>query len=182
MTTEQSTEFVIGAARSGKSRYAAAQAAHLDDVTVIATALAGDDEMAERIARHRAARPVDWQTVEEPHDLVGALRRQAAPERFVIVDCLTMWLANLHGSGPDTATVSAELVRALPGLPGRILLVSNEIGAGLVQTDAASRRFVDDLGRLNQSVAAACERVTLMTAGIPLMLKDASTGERGSTS
>jgi adenosylcobinamide kinase/adenosylcobinamide-phosphate guanylyltransferase len=170
------SEFLVGAARSGKSRHASTLAAESGDrVIVLATAVAGDAEIRARIARHRADRPTEWTTVEEPYDLAAAIRRHAADGTVVIVDCLTMWLANLHyGTERPLNRESAldELVTVLDGLPGRVVVISNEIGAGVVPADPPSRAFVDDLGRLNQRVAEVCDRVTLLAVGLPLVLKD----------
>jgi adenosylcobinamide kinase/adenosylcobinamide-phosphate guanylyltransferase len=170
------SEFLVGAARSGKSRHASELAAETGDrVIVVATAIAGDAETRARIARHRVDRPTEWTTVEEPYDLANAVRRHAADGTVVIVDCLTMWLANLHyGVDPPTDREREldDLVAVLDGPPGRVVVISNEIGAGVVPADPESRAFVDDLGRLNQRVAAACDRVTLLAVGLPLVLKD----------
>lgn len=163
---------VLGGARSGKSRFALTQAAAgARPVVFIATATAGDAEMAERIGRHRQERPDHWQTVEEPFALADALVHAAAPDRCVVVDCLTLWLANLLD---DEARLDAErgaLLAQLPALPGDILLVSNEVGLGLVPATPLGRRFRDEQGRLNQALAALCERVTFVAAGLPLVLK-----------
>ena len=163
-------ELVIGGARSGKSGYAERQALAAGlPVIYLATAQALDAEMAERIAHHRARRPAGWRSVEEPVALADALAREAASDACVLVDCLTLWLTNVLLAGRD-----AEIDRflaALPALPGRILLVSNEVGWGIVPENALARRFRDEQGRLNQRVAAACDRVTLVAAGLPLSLK-----------
>ncbi|GEE02539.1 adenosylcobinamide kinase/adenosylcobinamide phosphate guanyltransferase [Gordonia spumicola] len=170
------SHFILGAARSGKSRHAAELAAASGaDVVVIATAVAGDDETAARIARHRADRPAHWTTVDEPYSVAAAVAAHAADGTTVIVDCLTMWLANLHyGAGRPEQPHSAidELIAVLDGVAGRVLVISNEIGAGVVPADPASRAFVDDLGRLNQRVAGVCDKVTVVAAGLPLVLKD----------
>lgn len=163
-------ELILGGARSGKSAYAQRRA--LDSglpVTVIATATAGDDEMAARIARHRVSRPADWRVVEAPRRLAAALRAQAAPGRCLVVDCLTLWLTNVI-EGEYEAERQA-LLDALPALPGEILFVANEIGLGIVPLGEQTRRFRDEAGWLNQALAAACERVTLVAAGLPLALK-----------
>ncbi|MDO9601841.1 MAG: bifunctional adenosylcobinamide kinase/adenosylcobinamide-phosphate guanylyltransferase [Rhodocyclaceae bacterium] len=167
-------ELIIGGARSGKSSYAERQA--LDAcagadmrVTYIATGEARDDEMAQRIARHRTRRPAGWHTVEEPLALAGALRRRAASDVCLLVDCLTLWLTNvLLGEREEEID---KLLAALPNLPGRILLVSNEVGWGIVPENALARRFRDEQGRLNQRVAELADRVTLVAAGLPLPLK-----------
>jgi adenosylcobinamide kinase/adenosylcobinamide-phosphate guanylyltransferase len=171
---------VLGGARSGKSAWAAALAQGHGDVVLIATALALDAEMAARIARHRAERPAHWRTVEAPRALGAAIAAQAAPGRFVIVDCLTLWLTNLlapmagEPAGAleaDWAAERAALLAALARAPGEIALVGNEIGYGVMPVDALSRRFIDAAGRLHQDVARVCERVVWMVAGCPLVAK-----------
>lgn len=163
-------ELVLGGARSGKSAYAQRRAAESGlPVTVIVTASAGDEEMAERIAHHRAARPAGWRVVEAPRSLAAALHAQAAAGRCVIVDCLTLWLMNVIEA--DFAAEREALLDALPGLPGEVIFVANEIGLGIVPLGAETRRFRDEAGRLNQDLAAACGRVTFVAAGLPLMLK-----------
>lgn len=179
-------ELVIGGARSGKSAFAEKQA--LDSglrVSYIATAQAQDEEMARRVAHHRARRPAAWASVEEPIKLAAALRAHAAPNACVIVDCLTLWLSNLFfagqaarqaeaGAAIDCPLIQGEtqaLLDALPQLSGRVILVSNEIGWGVVPMHPVSRLFADEQGRLNQRAAAVCDRVTLVVAGLPLILK-----------
>ncbi|QID16672.1 bifunctional adenosylcobinamide kinase/adenosylcobinamide-phosphate guanylyltransferase [Nitrogeniibacter mangrovi] len=180
-----STELILGGARSGKSRLAEQRAtAHGGPVTVIATAEAGDEEMAARIARHRADRPAHWSVVEAPVALAAAVRLAAHGDGCVIVDCLTLWLSNLLTR--DAASLAAPhsvdhmaawqaevdaLVAALPGLPGHVILVANEVGLGLVPESPLGRLFRDEAGRLNQTVAAACDTVTFVAAGLPLTLK-----------
>jgi adenosylcobinamide kinase/adenosylcobinamide-phosphate guanylyltransferase len=175
-------ELILGGARSGKSRYAQERAlASGRAVTYIATAVAGDAEMAERIACHRAQRPREWQLVEATHHLAATLRRHAAPDRCLLVDCLTLWLSHWLAPGPAAAGAAdpahgfneerAQLLATLPTLPGRLILVSNEIGMGVVPLGALTRRFCDEAGRLHQDLAGLCERVTLMVAGLPLLIK-----------
>jgi adenosylcobinamide kinase/adenosylcobinamide-phosphate guanylyltransferase len=163
---------VLGGARSGKSRHAEhlAIASGLTPV-YLATAQAQDDEMARRIAAHRARRDAAWRTVEEPLDLVGALQRECAPERIVLVDCLTLWLANLMMAGRPVETESARLLQALPRRAGPLLLVSNEVGQGIVPDNAMARRFVDHAGALHQGIALQADAVVFMTAGLPHRLK-----------
>lgn len=167
-------ELILGGARSGKSALAGRHAAESGARVIwIATAEARDEEMTERIARHRAERPPHWLTVEEPLQLAAALRRHAAADACVVVDCLTLWLTNLLLAG-DAALHEREsgaLLAALPALPGEIVLVANEVGLGIVPDNALARRFRDAAGRLNQSVAALSERVTFVAAGLPLALK-----------
>jgi adenosylcobinamide kinase/adenosylcobinamide-phosphate guanylyltransferase len=186
-------ELIIGGARSGKSAYAEAQALAAERqglrVTYIATAQAGDAEMAARVARHQERRPARWQLREEPLRLAGLLAEIAAPDACVLVDCLTLWLSNLFftgqaaaglavGKAPDCPLLRGEiatLLALLPRLPGRVILVSNEVGWGIVPEERLARFFADEQGRLNQQVAAACERVTLVAAGLPLHLKPRAT-------
>ncbi|MEJ1159021.1 bifunctional adenosylcobinamide kinase/adenosylcobinamide-phosphate guanylyltransferase [Prosthecomicrobium sp. N25] len=168
-------DFVLGGARSGKTRLAETRARESGrDLHMIATATAGDAEMAERIARHRADRGDRWTTHEEPLRLADALGRAAAPDRIVVVDCLTLWLTNLmfDPAAPDPGAAAAELAEALAGLAGPVILVSNEVGLGIVPENALARRFRDLQGRLNQTVAAVADRVTFVAAGLPLVLKD----------
>ncbi|MCS4505269.1 Bifunctional adenosylcobalamin biosynthesis protein CobP [wastewater metagenome] len=165
-------ELVLGGVKSGKSRYAESRAAETADVVYVATACAGDDAMAERIRRHRDRRPVHWRTRETDMDLAGVLAGEAAPGRCLLVDCLTLWLTRFleqPDAWPDART---DLLDALPGLPGRVLMVSNDVGGGVIPADAVSRWFVDEAGRLHQAVAERCERVALVTAGLPQILKD----------
>ena len=165
----------LGGARSGKSRYARALAeAAKPDRLLIATAWPGDDEMAARIARHRAERGEGWTTIEEQRDLVEALSREAREERATVVDCLTFWLANLALSGRDLALETRRLRQAVQTLGGPVIFVSNEVGLGIVPETPLGRDFRDWQGRLNQELAAACDVVVFIAAGLPLVLKPAS--------
>lgn len=173
-------ELILGGARSGKSAYAEMRAAESGCVVhVVVTAQAGDNEMARRIALHRSRRPAVWSVTEAPQDLAGALTRICAEDRFVLVDCLTLWLSNLlmtlderSDALPEVFTRERDaLLDCLPALPGHIALVSNEVGWGIVPMGRLSRVFADETGRLHQAVAARCERVTLVAAGLPLALK-----------
>lgn len=170
----EGAELILGGVRSGKSAYAERQAqASGQAVHVIATATAGDAEMATRIVAHRQRRPAHWTTHEVPLQLADALGIWATPERCLLVDCLGLWVSNLLHAGETTfATERQALLDLLPTLPGRILLVSNEVGWGLVPTNALARRFADELGWLNQTVASRCRRVVLLAAGLPLTLKE----------
>ncbi|CAO3419558.1 bifunctional adenosylcobinamide kinase/adenosylcobinamide-phosphate guanylyltransferase [Azospirillum doebereinerae] len=163
---------VLGGARSGKSRYAEGLVTALGGPRVyIATARVWDDEMAERVAAHRDGRGPGWTTVEEPLDLVGALHRHAADGTGVLVDCLTLWLTNVLMAEAEVEAETAALVAALTGLPGRVVLVSNEVGLGIVPDNALARRFRDHAGRLHQAVAAVAPRVVLTVAGLPIFAK-----------
>ena len=179
-------ELILGGQRSGKSRCAEARAlawlaAPGNSAVLLATALAGDDEMRERIQRHRrdrARRVPDLACEEVPIALARAVALHTAPGRLVVIDCLTLWLTNLllPMSGepvPATACQDARqaLCNALKSASGPVVLVSNEIGMGVTPISAAARRFVDELGRLHQDVAALCSNVTLMVAGIELPVK-----------
>ena len=178
------SEFILGGQRSGKSRRAELLARQwlAKDTThravMIATGQAWDDEMRERIARHqrdRAERVPGMVTVEEPLALAETLREHSAPHTLVVVDCLTLWLTNLlmpaEGAAADPAGPTRHLCQAIEAARGPVVLVGNEIGLGVIPMGREVRAFVDALGGLNQAVAAACERVTLMAAGLPLTLK-----------
>ncbi|MDB5406826.1 MAG: Adenosylcobinamide kinase [Rhodospirillales bacterium] len=169
---------VLGGARSGKSRYAEtliARAARR--ATYVATATVEDSEMAERIRHHRerrAAGTLAWETVEAPRDLAGALEELARPDRPVLVDCLTLWLSNALLAEADLAAETAGLLRSLADVAGPVVLVANEVGFGIVPDNALARRFRDAAGRLNQEIAALADRVVLVAAGLPLVLKEPS--------
>jgi len=182
---------VFGGARSGKSAHAerlALAAAGTGEIVYLATAAERTDaEMAQRIEQHRARRQAlggRWRTVQEPMALGHALRQHGRADNVVLVDCLTLWLSNLLFAegvafpelGPIVAPAAftlerVEFLRALQDAPGRVILVSNEVGMGIVPQGAVSRWFVDEAGRLNQSVAALCEQVQWVAAGLPLALK-----------
>ena len=169
-----STVFVLGGARSGKSRFAVDSHRATTRVTFLATAQAHDADMASRIARHRAERPAQWHTVEEPYDLVARLRERGADADVVIVDCLTLWVSNLmlRGEADDWIVKQGdELAAQLSLCESAVTLVSNEVGEGVHPPTAEGRRFRDLLGFVNQRVAAAAERVVLMVAGVPLTVK-----------
>lgn len=164
--------FVLGGARSGKSRYAQARAeARADRPIFVATAEAFDDEMRDRIARHRADRDARWRTVEAPHDLPDALDRLNGRNVAVLVDCLTLWLSNLLLADADIGAAGDRLCAAIGRFEGDIILVANEVGLGIVPDNALARRFRDEAGRLNQRVAHIAAEVVLLTAGLPLTLK-----------
>jgi len=188
---------LIGGARSGKSalaerlaaEFAAAHPTH--EVLVIATAHAGDEEMAARIAAHRAQRPAGWQTLEAPLHLGAALQAADGPQRCLLVDCLTLWLTNLLLAdvpadvlaqldlasvrhlqpGPSFERERAALLAVLPQLQARVLLIGNEVGHGIVPLGALNRLFVDENGRLHQAIAQHCEQVRFVMAGCALVLK-----------
>jgi adenosylcobinamide kinase / adenosylcobinamide-phosphate guanylyltransferase len=167
-------ELILGGARSGKSRLAERLAAESGlAVTYIATSQPLDGEMSERIQHHRERRPAAWGLVEEPLALARVLREQAAADKCLLVDCLTLWLTNLLMLD-NPARLSAErdaLLDCLSGLPGRLLLVSNETGLGVVPLGELTRRYVDEAGWLHQALAERCERVVFSVAGLPMVLK-----------
>ena len=187
------TELILGGQKSGKSRRAellaqtwlAQSAAHR--AVLIATAQPWDEEMRQRIERHqqdRAARVPGMATLEEARDLAGALQRASRPDTLVVVDCLTLWLTHWlmpadgqkfeekRPAAPDWQAQLAMFLRVIEHPPGPVVLVGNEIGLGVIPLGREVRAFVDALGQLNQQVAAACQRVTLVAAGLPLALKD----------
>lgn len=187
-----SRHLVIGGARSGKSRFAQALAeAHAGEVQLIVTAEILDEEMRERVARHQAERPAHWHVTEAPVDLPEAIARLAvgcashtdpddahvhpvrsAHPTFVLVDCLTLWLSNILCTQPDTLERRVDaLCAAIAAAQGQLLLVSNEVGWSIVPENKLARLFRDEQGRLNQRIAALCDEVTLVAAGLPLKLK-----------
>lgn len=179
-------ELILGGARSGKSALAEQRAMTSGlSVIYIATAQAGDDEMAQRIAHHRARRPNGWTIVEEPVQLADTLTKYADVRHAVIVDCLTLWLSNLFCQGKAMQQAEAgeavncelfnremtSLLTVVQQLPGNIIFVSNEVGMGIVPMAAVNRLFIDEQGRLNQRIAQLVDRVTFVAAGLPLTLK-----------
>ncbi|WIF66126.1 bifunctional adenosylcobinamide kinase/adenosylcobinamide-phosphate guanylyltransferase [Metapseudomonas otitidis] len=170
-------ELILGGARSGKSRLAERQAADSGlAVVYIATSQPLDGEMNARVAHHRARRPDHWGLVEEPVELARVLREHASAGTCLLVDCLTLWLTNLLML-EDEARLAAErdaLLACIAELPGRVLLVSNETGLGVVPLGELTRRYVDEAGWLHQALAERCTRVTFTVAGLPMLLKGAS--------
>jgi len=161
---------VLGGARSGKSAHAERLVAALRvPALYVATATAGDAEMAARIAAHQARRGEEWTTQEAPLDLAAAI---AAADRPVLVDCLTLWVSNLMHAGGDVAAEGERLVAALAASRQPVVLVANEVGLGIVPDNPLARAFRDLAGRLNQRIAAAADRVVFVAAGLPLTLKD----------
>lgn len=162
---------VLGGARSGKSRYAEWLIGTLPPPWVyVATAEAKDAEMAERIADHKARRGAEWQTVEAPYALVEAVAA-VPPGSAILIDCLTLWLSNVMASGSDIEARTAALKEVLAKRTGPTVLVSNEVGLGIVPDNALARRFRDLQGRLNQDLAAQALRVVMMIAGVPIAVK-----------
>jgi adenosylcobinamide kinase/adenosylcobinamide-phosphate guanylyltransferase len=167
-----STLLVLGGARSGKSRHAEQRAeAEPGALVYIATGQAFDAEMEERIARHRADRGPRWRTVEAPLELPQAIAAEAGPGRVVLVDCLTLWASNLLLAERDGEAEAARLATLLRDAAGPVILVSNEVGLGIVPDNALARRFRDVAGRINQIVAAAVDEAVFVAAGLPLRLK-----------
>ena len=172
---------VLGGARSGKSTHAEKMAtgslhgAPPQPAVYIATAQPGDVEMATRIMAHRARRGAGWTTIEEPLRLGEALEAAAAHGRPVLVDCLTLWLSNLMQAGADLDEAADDLVRALEGYAVPVVFVSNEVGLGIVPDTPLGRAFRDAQGRLNMRMAQRADRVVLMAAGLPLIMKDRPT-------
>ncbi len=176
-------QLILGGARSGKSSFAERAAIESGkEVIYIATATVYDDEMQQRINRHIDDRPNHWLTVEEPLLLAQALKQHASEDTCLLVDCLTLWLTNVlmaeQGQPCDElqqvkslADYKEELLAVLGCLPGRVILVSNEVGQGIVPMGELSRRFVDEAGWLHQDIARIAKQVTLVVAGLPMQLK-----------
>jgi adenosylcobinamide kinase/adenosylcobinamide-phosphate guanylyltransferase len=168
---------VTGGARSGKSRFAeerVRQLAPRPPWLYLATAQAMDDEMRARIARHRAGRDVGFTTVEVAHDPATVLRRQAGMARAALLDCVTLWVSNRMHAGDDDKTLlgrADELAEAARSAPAPVVMVTNEVGAGIVPDNALARRFRDLAGLINQRLAARADEVVLMSCGLPLRLK-----------
>lgn len=169
---------VLGGARSGKSTHAeklatgSVHGALPHPAVYIATAEAGDVEMATRIMAHRARRGAGWTTIEEPLKLAEALESAAAHGQPILVDCLTLWLSNLMHAGADIDEATDELVRSLDDHKSPVVFVSNELGLGLVPETPLGRSFRDAMGRLNMRIADRADRVIFMAAGLPLVMKD----------
>jgi adenosylcobinamide kinase/adenosylcobinamide-phosphate guanylyltransferase len=167
---------ILGGARSGKSAYAEGLALHrarAGEALYLATAEALDGEMKERIDRHQARRGTGWITVEEPLDLVGAIRRHDRAGRPILVDCLTLWLSNVMAADKDVGEAAGALLAALREAAAPILVISNEVGTGIVPENRLARVFRDQAGFLNQKIAAAADEVVFVVAGLPLTLKQA---------
>ncbi len=169
---------ILGGARSGKSAYAEMLASESQlPVTYIATAQVYDDEFKQRVQHHQDRRPADWVLIEEPHHLTQTLTKLASKNQCIIVDCLTLWLAQWicpDCNPPKNVTWQSErenFLENLANLEGKIILVSNEVGMGIVPLGEINRQFQDEQGRLNQAVSAAANHVTFVAAGLPLKLK-----------
>jgi len=178
-----SLQLILGGARSGKSAYAEQLASALElPVTYIATAQVYDDEFAQRVAHHQTRRPPHWQLVEAPFNLAQTLAKHDAPDTCIIVDCLTLWLAQCicPDCTPPAGVIRTKalwqqereaLLNALPCLKSHVILVSNEVGMGIVPLGEINRQFQDEQGRLNQAVAKLANKVSFTAAGLPLHLK-----------
>jgi adenosylcobinamide kinase / adenosylcobinamide-phosphate guanylyltransferase len=165
---------VLGGARSGKSAYALRLAeANGSEKLYLATAEAGDAEMAARIARHKADRGHGWTTIEEPLKVPQALRSLARPDRVILVDCLTLWLSNMMLAGRDPEAAIARLADVVGRLKGPAILVSNEVGLGIVPEHKLARDFRDWQGQANRKIALACDAAVFLAAGLPVQLKPA---------
>lgn len=168
---------ILGGARSGKSAYGEQMALALSQqgahpVRYVATAQAGDDEMRQRIAHHRDARAAfGWETVEEPLQLAPLLAKPGNAQGVILLDCLTLWLSNVILTGQDTTSASDILLEAIASCTAKLIIISNEVGLGIVPDNALARQFRDAAGRLNQRVASACDHVVFMAAGLPMRLK-----------
>lgn len=167
-------QLILGGARSGKSRLAEQTAINMQlAVTYVATAQALDPEMQSRIAHHQNQRPAHWSLIEEPLFLANALKKIDQPNQIILVDCLTLWLTNLLLlEDQNVQKVECEqLLKVLPTLESEIILVSNETGLGVVPLGEISRRFVDEAGRLHQSLGQIADKVVFCVAGFPMILK-----------
>jgi len=166
---------ILGGQKSGKSRIAEQCAANSGlDVIYIATARAGDEEMHERIERHKGARPDHWRTMEIPIQLGRTLAEISQPSNLILIDCLTLWMTNLY-SELDSADRQREMDSFLGSIASvsSLIMVSNEINMGVISMSRETRAFCDSLGLLHQQVAEICERVTLVIAGVPMPVKSA---------
>lgn len=168
-------ELILGGARSGKSHYAETCASESGlNVIYVATAQALDSEMQQRIQHHQQQRPAHWSLIEEPINLISALKDNADDSTCILVDCLTLWVSNQLCSDEHKHQIernSENLASLLPTLSGKIIFVSNEVSMGIIPMGEMSRQFVDESGRLHQRLAAVCDKVTLMVAGIPSQIK-----------
>ena len=163
----------IGGARSGKSRLAQTRAESMpNELVYLATAHAGDEEMTERITRHRAERGTRWRTVEVPFELPQELTKNEFAGQVLLVDCLTLWLSNLLLAERDVAAAQRDFVSALSVVDATVLLVTNEVGMGIVPENALARRFRDEAGRMHQQIAANAHEVWLVAAGLGLAMKN----------
>ncbi|WP_340313926.1 bifunctional adenosylcobinamide kinase/adenosylcobinamide-phosphate guanylyltransferase [Rhizorhabdus argentea] len=163
---------VLGGARSGKSRYAQERAeGRSGELVFVATAQPFDEEMRDRIAHHRADRGDRWSTIEVPLDLPGCILSEARAGRVLLVDCLTLWTSNILLAERDVEQEAQRLQASIAAADGAIILVSNEVGLGIVPDNSLARRFRDAAGSINQAVARICDNVVFVAAGLPMHLK-----------
>jgi len=168
-------ELILGGVKSGKSRYAEQQASASGlEVCYVATAESRDVSMQARIEAHQARRPGDWQLIEAPYELADVIEAYGHRHRCLLVDCLTLWLTQLlcREDEQQLACQRSRLLDVVSQSPARLLLVSNEVGGGVMPDNALARRFADEAGSLHQALAEHCDRVTLVTAGLPQYLKN----------
>jgi adenosylcobinamide kinase / adenosylcobinamide-phosphate guanylyltransferase len=167
--------FITGGCRSGKSRYALHYAnQHFSKKLFLATSEALDEEMAQRIKNHKKVRGPEWQTIEEPVDIVNKIKEDGSESEVILIDCLTLWLYNLLMRWDNDLRIIEEtekLIEIIKQSPTSFILVSNEVGMGIVPADPLSRRYRDLLGIINQKIAEALDTVIFMVSGIPLFLK-----------
>lgn len=175
MNTMTSRALVLGGIRSGKTAMAERMAqAHDGEVIYVATATAGDEEMAERIRRHQRLRPSDWGLREEAIDLASVLADEAAKDEApcLLIDCMSLWVSNLLHAGDKVLKAQrVAFLETVTAYPGSLVIVSNEVGLGTIGLDPLTRRFCDELGWLNQAIAQRCDRVVMSVAGLPMVLK-----------
>ena len=169
-----SAHLILGGARSGKSSYAENLAKESGlEVIYLATANALDDETVKRVEKHKSDRPIEWKTIEEPLQLASCLLQHSTPGKIILVDCLTMWLNNLLMlENPEQLEKERDdFLDCIPKLEGKVIFVSNEVGMGIIPLGELTRKFVDESGRLHQQVGKLVEKVTLIVAGIPMIVK-----------
>lgn len=170
---------ILGGTRSGKSSFAQALAEKNEKSLVyIATAEAFDQEMTDRIERHQQDRGPAWQTVEESHDIAAVIAAHSSSQATLLIDCLTIWLSNLMLADSDVEAALEKLIDTLKAAPGSVILVSNEVGSGIVPESPLGRKFRDESGRMNQRLAAISDNVALIVAGLPLWLKSCQTEDK----
>lgn len=171
---EPLTVIVTGGARSGKSDYAVGLAEKYSPRVLVAPATPVDKEMARRIERHRRKRGPEWRTVEEPYEVEEAVRQQLSAAGVIVIDCVTIWISNLLISGEDEERILErvdKLAEIISRKPANLIVVTNEVGSGIVPSNEISRKFRDLAGLANRKLAGACELAVLMAMGIPLVIK-----------
>lgn len=170
--TDHPVILIVGGARSGKSHYGEKLVEQSGKKPVyLATAEARDDEMLDRINVHQQRRSDHWQTIEEPFEIAEIIEEMAAPDTIILIDCLTLWLSNLMTEQKDVASALKRLLICLENTKGPVILISNEVGLGIVPDNALARSFRDEAGRINQAVASTASDVLFMVAGLPICLK-----------